>query len=455
MVNIEDLEELKQISETNETLLLEKLLNFQCVEIAEFLSGLEQEKLIYFFKKLPEDILGDVFCEFNLDIQNNIYNNVTKKFFSKIFSSMPSESRADFYKQLDAKNQVKVLPFLSKGIRDDVISLSLYSDNTAGGIMSTDFATLYKDMTVQEAFTKLRADAPSKKMIYYAYVVDSEMKMLGFISLRDLILSESNQHISDFLHENYISATVDDDKETVASMIEKYALIAIPVLNDEKQLVGIVRYDDGISVIKEEQTEDMEKMMGIVSDNSNQTYLETSCFQNYYKRVGWIVCLFFLGILTTLVLSHYELLLSQIPVLIPFFPMISAVGGNTGSQTSSVIIRALSLKEIKINDCLKVIFKELQVAFLMSFTLFIFVYCEVFAISYFSKIKNYNPCWVAFVVGLALFLQVVVSMILGALLPLIVKLLNKDPAVVASPAITTIVDVTGILIYFSIASLLL
>lgn len=445
-------DELLALVDSDPAELLGRLSSLQPVEIAEFLSELDKDtKMLTVFKALPENLYGDSFCEFSSEIQNNIYTNTSKKFFAQVFNAMPSDSRADFYKQLDAKEQVKLLPYLSKSVRDDVISLSLYSDNTAGGIMSTDFATLYKDMSVGEAMDKLRIDAPSQKMIYYAYVVDSEMTMLGFVSLRDLILSDTHKCICEFLHTNFVSALVDDDKEEVASMIERYSLMAIPILNEEKQLVGIVRYDDAISVIKEEQTEDIEKLMGIVSDNSDQTYLEMSVLQNYLKRIGWIVSLFFLGILTTLVLNYYEHILSKIPILIPFFPMISAVGGNTGSQTSSVIVRALSLNEVTMADFMKVIWKEMKTAMLMAMTLFFLVYGEVFVISFFNKTTTYNHFVISGVVSLALLLQVIVSMTLGALLPLMVKFFNKDPAVVASPAITTIVDVTGIIIYFSVA----
>ncbi len=448
--NIND--ELLALVNSDTAELLGRLSSLPPVEIAEFLSELDKDtKMLTVFKALPENLYGDIFCEFSSEIQNNIYTNTSKKFFAQVFNAMPSDSRADFYKQLDAKEQVKLLPYLSKSVRDDVISLSLYSDNTAGGIMSTDFATLYKDMTVVEAMDKLRIDAPSQKMIYCAYVVDSEMTMLGYVSLRDLIISDTHKRICDFLHTNFVCALVDDDKEKVASMIERYSLTAIPILNEEKQLVGIVSSDDAISVIKEEQTEDIEKLMGIVSDNSDQTYLEMSVLQNYLKRIGWIVSLFFLGILTTLVLNYYEHILSKIPILTPFFPMISAVGGNTGSQTSSVIVRALSLNEVTMADFMKVIWKEMKTAMLMAMTLFFLVYGEVFVISFFNKTTTYNHFVISGVVSLALLLQVIVSMTLGALLPLMVKFFNKDPAVVASPAITTIVDVTGIIIYFSVA----
>lgn len=452
MVEIEKIEELKELlDEGKNDVLLRHLLNLQHVEIAEFLSQIDIEKVILLFKKIPEDIRGDVFCELNLTYQNNIYNSLSPKEFAKIFSSMPSEYRVDFYKQLDAKNQVKILPFLSKNVRYDVISLSLYKDNTAGGIMSTEFVTLYKEMTVQEACDKIY----TQKIIYCAYVVDCDMKMIGFVLLRDLIFADKKQYISDILHDKYIHALVDDDREKVASMIGEYSLIAIPILNNEKQLVGIVKYDDAINVIKKEQTEDIEKLMGIISDNKDKEYLEISCYQNYVKRIGWIICLFFLGILTTVVLNHYELLLKKIPILIPFFPMISAVGGNTGTQTASVIIRSLSIGEIRINNFLGVILKELKISLLMSTTLFFFVYLEALIILYLSKDNTYNPFWISFVISISLFLQVVVAMVIGTILPMVVKFFKKDPAVVASPAITTIVDVTGIIIYFTIAMAML
>ena len=227
------------------------------------------------------------------------------------------------------------------------------------------------------------------------------------------------------------------------------------ILNHDNQLLGIVRYDDAINVIKNEQTEDLEKMMGISSYSNNVDYLSMSCVQNYYKRIGWLVGLFFLGILTSLVLNRYEMLMTQIPILTPFFPMISAVGGNTGSQSSSVIIRALSLEEIHISDFFKVVFKEMKISIMIALTMFIFAFFEGCVISYFSLDSYRESLFIAVTVGISLLLQVVLSSIIGAALPLIVKMLKMDPAVIATPAIMTIVDVLGVVIYFTIATKLL
>ena len=449
------LESLKTLLINNRNKLLEILSEAPAIEIAEFLENIDSEERLNIFLKLDDDIRGDVFCEFNTEIQNEFYENLSKRTFVSVFNKMPSESRADFYKQLSSTKQAKLLPFLPKNIREDVLLLSSYSDNSAGGIMSTDFASIYNDMTVGEALEKLKEDAPSKKMLYYAYVVDYDMKMLGFISLHDLILTDKNQVVSELIHNNFISAFVDDDKEEVSSMIERYSLIAIPILNHDNQLLGIVRYDDAINVIKNEQTEDLEKMMGISSYSDNVDYLSMSCTQNYYKRIGWLVGLFFLGILTSLILNKYEMLMTQIPILTPFFPMISAVGGNTGSQSSSVIIRALSLEEIHISDFFKVVFKEMKISIMIALTMFIFAFIEGCVISYFS-LDTYKECInIATTVGISLLLQVVLSSIIGAALPLLVKMLKMDPAVIATPAIMTIVDVLGVVIYFTIATKLL
>ena len=454
-VNNVPFEKFNELLIVNEKQLVDNLKQLQPVEISEYLSTLKTDKIINIILLLPKELYGDVFCELDFDIQCDVYNNLSKKKFAEIFSEMPSESRVDFYKKIDHRSQVRLLPFLSKNIREDVISLSAYSNTTAGGIMSTDFSMVFQEMTVKEAIEKLKNDAPSKKMIYYLYVVDTDIVLKGFVSLKDLIFAKDNDKIDKYVHENYVFALVDDDREEVCSMIEKYSLVAIPIVNDEHQLVGIVRYDDAISVIKDEQTEDIEKMMGITSSSDNsQEYLKTSCTQNYFKRIYWIVGLFFLGILTSIVINRYENLLGQIPILAMYLPMISAVGGNVGSQTSCVIIRALSLNEIGIHSWVKVIIKELKIATFMSITMFILAYFEVFVLSYFNT--NTDSIFsLAFTVSCALFIQVMISVLLGASLPLLVKVFKKDPAIIASPAITTIVDVTGVIIYFTIAIKLL
>lgn len=425
------------------------------VEISDYLSTIEIEEAKQIFLLLTLEQQSQVFIELDFPLQHFIYINITQKSFADIFSFMPSESRVIFYKQLSLDEQIKLLPFLKKRIREDVIALSAYSEDTAGGIMSTDFATIYQNMTVAQAMQKIKKDAPSKKMIYYIYVVDVDMKMLGFVSLKDLILADENGYIINYLHDNFVYSFVSEDREIVSNKIEKYSLIAVPILNDDFQLVGIVRYDDAIGVIIQEQNEDMEKLMGIVS-HDNIDYIHTTSYQHYKDRIGWLIGLFCFGTFTSIVMSKYEGILSQIPQLSLFLPMISATGGNTGCQAASVIIRALSLNEIQISDCIKVILKEMQISIMIAMTLFFFAFTEVFFINYLNNNPLTNNLYLpAMTISIALCVQVLCSIFIGTMLPILVKCFKMDPAIVATPAITIIVDVVGIVIYLSISAFIL
>jgi magnesium transporter len=288
-------------------------------------------------------------------------------------------------------------------------------------------------------------------MIYYIYVVDANMRMIGFVSLKDLIMADPDEPLAESLHENFIYSIVDEDQEAVAKRIEKYGLVAMPILNEEGQLVGIVSYDDAMEVIRREQTEDMERFMGIVSDEETADYMKASSFQHFKKRVAWIVGLFVAGFLSTLVIHKHETLLGRITALSMYLPMIAATGGNAGSQAASVVIRALSLGQITLSNWLSIILKEAKVAILLAVFLFILAFMKVLLLSSFDTLESYNVYRVAFTVGLALSIQVINSTIIGAALPLIAKYFNGDPAVAASPAITTIVDITGMIIYFGLA----
>ncbi len=398
---------------------------------------------------------GAIFAELDEELQLTLYQLASKKVFATIFSHMPSGYRADFYQQLNDKEQARLFPYLTKKVREDVIALSAYPPETAGGIMSTDFAVVLEDMTINQAIQKLKEDAPSKKMIYYIYVVDEHMRMLGFVSLKDLIMADSQEKVANLLHENFIYAAVDEDREAVAKRIEKYDLVAMPILNEEDQLVGIVSYDDAMDVIRVEQTEDMERFMGIVSNEETSDYLKASSFQHFKKRVAWIVGLFIAGFMSSLVIHQNEAILERITVLALYLPMIAATGGNAGSQAASVVIRALSLGQITLNDWLITILKEAKVALLLALSLFLLAFLKVLVLSRHTVIDHHSVYGLAFAIGLALSLQVITSTIIGATLPLVAKYFNGDPAVAASPAITTIVDITGMTIYFGIAMALL
>jgi magnesium transporter len=443
------------LAQQQEAQLVTLLCDAPIIEVAEFLAQQPSQRLLALFTRLPQELQGAIFADFEEEQQLALYQALNKKDFASIFTHIPSHQRAEFYQQLSDKEQVQLLPYLSKKIREDVITLSAYPPETAGGIMSTDFATVIEDMTVKQAIQKLREDSPSKKMIYYIYVVDKNMKMLGFVSLKDLIMAAPDEKVASVLHENFVYAEVNDDRESVAQQVEKYDLVAIPILNEEKQLVGIVRYDDAMDVIRAEETEDMEKFMGIVSNEETSDYLKSSSFQHFKKRVTWIVGLFIASILSEVIIHKHEALLGRLTVLALYLPMIAGAGGNAGSQAATVVIRAISLGQVTLRNWLGVILKEAKVAFLLAFCLFFLAFLKVMLLSGNVVLENHNAYRLAFAIALSLSLQVITSTIFGASLPLIAKYFNGDPAVAASPAITTLVDITGMAIYFAIAVALL
>ena len=443
------------LEQQQEKQLITLLCDAPTIEVAEFLAQQPSPQLLALLALLPQELQGAIFADFEEEQQLTLYRLLNKKDFAGIFSHIPSHQRAEFYQQISDKEQVQLLPYLSKKIREDVITLSAYPPETAGGIMSTDFATVIEDMTVKQAIQKLREDSPSKKMIYYIYVVDKDMQMLGFVSLKDLIMATPDERVASVLHENFVYAKINDDREYVAQQVEKYDLVAIPILNEEKQLVGIVRYDDAMDVIRAEETENMEKFMGIVSNEETSDYLKSSSLQHFKKRVSWILGLFIASILSEVIIHQHEALLGKMTVLALYLPMIAGAGGNAGSQAATVVIRAVSLGQVALRDWLGVILKEAKVAFLLAFCLFFLAFLKVIILSGNVILENHSTYRLAFAIALSLSLQVISSTVIGASLPLIAKYFNGDPAVAASPAITTLVDITGMAIYFTTVIVLL
>ncbi|MDW8288981.1 MAG: magnesium transporter, partial [Flammeovirgaceae bacterium] len=352
------------------------------------------------------------------------------------------EKRADFFQHLTQQEQAKLLPYLSKKTREDVIQLSAYPPETAGGIMSTDFATVQGNMTCAEAIEKVRKDAPSKKTIYYVYVVDENQHMIGFITLKDLIMAEPATKVEHALHKDFVFVYVDEDREKVAQKIEKYDLVAIPVLNREHQLVGIITHDDAIDIIHAEHSEDMQKFMGIVQANEAFNYIGTSTVKHFKKRVVWIVSLAAIGIISGIIIHHFENALEKLLILALYMPMVADTGGNAGSQAATVVVRALALAQVTLKDWLRILWKETKISFLLALCLGLIAYAKVLFLSWETEIPtSYSLPSIAFMISLALSLQVITSTIIGAALPLIVRRFGGDPAVAASPAITTVVDI--------------
>ncbi len=440
----------------NLTELFEILKEMPTVEVCDFLNEESEENILEVLNLFPVEERGYIFGDLETEIKRKIFYFIERVHFAQLFSYMASDVRADFYQQLNQEEQVELLPFLSKRIREDVISLSSYPVETAGGIMNTDFATIYIDMTAQDSLSKIRQDNPSKKMIYYIYVVDHLQRMLGLVTLKDLIMADPKDKIEEILQEFFVYAEVNEDRESVAQKIEKYSLVAIPVLNPFKQLVGIVSHDDALETIIAEQTEDMEKFMGITPSKDDEDYLSTSTFSHFKNRVIWIVVLAMIGILSGTIIHQYQSILEKFIILAVYMPMMTATGGNSGSQSATLVIRALSLGEASLSDWWQIIFKELKISFLISLCVASLIFIKINFLSFESTLPNgFSLTLIGLTVSLALALQVISSALIGAGLPLVVRKLGGDPAVAASPAITTAVDITGLLIYFTTATLML
>jgi magnesium transporter len=309
-------------------------------------------------------------------------------------------------------------------------------------------------MNIQQAIEKVRKDAPSKKMIYYIYVVDDEMQMQGFITLKNLIMVSPETQVSHIMNHEFIYASVDEDKESVAQKVERYDLVAIPVLNELNQLVGIVTHDEAMEVLRAEATEDMEKFMGLTPSDEEADYLEDGVMDHYKKRIIWLASLAALSIFSGVIVHHYEDALNKMIILALFMPMMTATGGNTGSQAATVVITALSLGQVTLTDWLKIVFKESRIGLLLGVSLGILTFFKVLILSWNSEMPVFQTIYsVGMVIGIAMTIQVFSATLIGSGLPLIVKKLGGDPAVAASPAITTIVDITGLVIYFGIATI--
>ncbi|MCM2349979.1 MAG: magnesium transporter [Bacteriovoracaceae bacterium] len=453
----ENQEILQDLSEQGKTAeLVEMFEELPTMDVAEFMEEKSPEEIIDYLKKLDIEDQGRIFSDFTLELQIKLFHSLDRRKFAHIFGQMFSDIRADLYQELTKEEQIELLPYLDKKVREDVIILSAYPPETAGGIMNTDFATIFADMTAAESLAKIRKDAPSKDMIYYIYVVDHSMVMKGLVTLKDLVMSEPQTRVTEMLNEFFVYAEVNEDRESVAQKIEKYDLVAMPVLNSLHQLVGIVSHEEAIDIIRKEETEDLEKFMGIMPSEDDEDYMSTSPFQHFKKRVVWLVSLAAIGIISGMIINEYQSILESFIILAMYMPMMAATGGNTGSQAATVVIRALSLGEIEDNDWSKIVMKEVKISFMLSVCVALLTYLKIAFLSFHAFLPaGFTMEHIGGVISLAIAIQVMTSAVIGAGLPLIVRRMGGDPAVVASPAITTIVDITGLFIYFTVASMIL
>ena len=424
--------------------------------IAEVVAELDPSEAALVVAMLEPRRSAEIFGYLPEELQLELVALLRRRVFAQIISHMSPDERADLLQELPPEKREVLLPGLAQAEREDIRKLASYREGTTGAVMTSDYTTLSPNLTVEEAIQKLRREAPDKETIYYTYVVSTDRKLLGFVSLKDLIIAKPVLRVDRIMHREIIYAHVDDDQEETAQKIANYDLLALPVINGQGVLVGIVTYDDAIDIIHQEHTEDMEKFMAIGGGHEAEVYMQTSSWGHFKNRCVWIVILAFLGLVSGFIVQSFEGLLLQFTILATFMPMLADTGGNTGSQSATLVVRALAMKEITPSDLPRVLLKEFFVALPLGLLLATLAFWRVFLFAGNAKMpEGYSLLALGTAVGIALGMQVVTSTLIGALLPLGAARLRLDPAVVASPALTTIVDITGLFIYFTIARLLL
>ncbi len=424
--------------------------------VAEFLSALEPKEIWEVLTLLEPELRAEIFSHLDQDLQIKMTENLTRQELAGLVTDMSADDRVDLLKKMPEDQREALMPAIAQAEREDIRRLSSYPEGTAGSVMTSDYATLPPDITVQEAIDRLRKEAPDKETIYYAYVVDENRRLIGFVSLKNLILARPSTLVRDIMNTDVIYAHVDEDQEEAARKIQKYDLIALPVVNGNHSLVGIITYDDAMDIITQEHTEDMEKLMAIAGAHEAAVYMKTSVLEHFKNRCGWIIFLAMLGLISGFIVEKFERIIAQLTILATFMPMLADTGGNTGSQSATLVIRALALKEISPKDLPRVLFKELKISLMLGLLLVGIVLLRVYIYVIHKGLPPHvNFMSVTIAISMALGLQVISSTVIGAMLPLIVAKFKFDPAVVASPALTTIVDITGLFIFFTTAKLML
>ena len=420
------------------------------IDVAEFFGRLPEERQAAVFRLLKKDTAAEVFAELESDVQERLIHAMSDREIGVIVDDLFSDDAVTLLGEMPASVVKRIMKNARPETRAEINRLLSYPEDSAGSVMTGEFLELRKSMTVTQAIETIRKTGLDKETVYVAYVTDAQRHLEGVVSLKDLLFAASDDIIENIKETNITSATTHDDQETVAAAISKYDLLVMPVVDMEGRLVGIVTVDDAMDVMEEEATEDIEKMAAILP--TDKPYLKTSVPETVKARVPWLLILMLSATVTGAIITHYEAALGTWVVLTAFMPMIMGTGGNAGGQSSMTIIRSLSLGEVVPGDVLRVLWKELRVSLLCGIVMGLATFVKVFLIDLHADSANLI---VAAVVSLTLVVTVVLAKLVGALLPIAVKKVGLDPAVMASPFVTTIVDALSLLLYFKIASLLL
>ena len=434
------------LNKQNLSQIRQNLLEENPVDIAVLFEDLEGDSVVKVFRLLPKELAAEVFTYMEPDMQQKIVEAITDRELSGIIDELFLDDTVDFIDEMPASVVKRVLKNADPNTRNLINQFLQYKEDSAGSIMTVEFVDLKKQMTVKEAFEYIRKTGVDKETIYTCYVTNKNRKLQGVLSVKDLLLADYEDIVGDIMDTNVISVHTDDDKEEVVNALSKYNFLALPVVDKETRLVGIVTIDDAIDVLQEENTEDIEKMAAITP--SDKPYFKTGVFETFLQRVPWLMILMISAAFTGAIISHFEEALGKMVILTSFIPMFMGTGGNAGGQSSVTIIRGISLGEIEFGDLFRAMWKEIRVGVLCGIAL---------AAVNFLKLLIFDrvDLNVSLVVNLTLIATVFFAKIIGCVLPMIAKKLKLDPAVVASPFITTIIDALSLIIYFNIASYVL
>ncbi len=422
------------------------------VDAADFLASLPESKQLAVFRMFKKDVAADIFAELDPEIQEKIISTATDTEISGMIEDLYIDDAVDMLEELPANMVKKILQVAKPETRSVINKFLSYPEDSAGSIMTAEFIDLRGTMTVEQAIAHIRKTGNEKETVYVAYVTDNSRVLKGTIRLESLLFADGAVLISDVMDSDFVCAETLDDKESVAATISKYDLLALPVVDKERRLVGIVTVDDAIDVIEDEATEDIEMMAAITP--TDKPYLKTGVFETWKKRIPWLLLLMVSATFTGQIISGFEEALSGFPVLIAFIPMLMDTGGNSGGQSSVTVIRGLALDEIHMRDIFKVIWKEFRVSIMCGVVLAVCNFVKILVVDNLVFHNNVSPT-AALVVCLTLVVTVVVSKFIGCTLPILAKRIGFDPAVMASPFITTIVDAISLLIYFAFANMFL
>ena len=415
-------------------------------DIAEIFMELEERELTLVYRLLNKELAAEVFVNMEPEYQEQLIRAFSDTELREVLDELYVDDAVDLIEEMPSTLVKRILKHTDPETRKSINEILKYPEDSAGSIMTIEYVDLKRSMTVADAFTRIRRTGVDKETIYTCYVTDSKRKLKGVVTVKDLLLADENSEIREIMEDNIISVNTWEDKEVVADLFDKYDLLALPVVDKENRLVGIITVDDAIDVMQEEVTEDMELMAAITP--TDKPYLKMTVFENFKKRIPWLMLLMVSATFTEKIITHFEGALTACVALTAFIPMLTGTCGNCGNQSSSTIIRGISLGEIEFRDTFKVVFKEFSIALICGIAL---------AIVNFTKLMIFDDVgWqIALVVSVTMIAAVVFAKVVGSILPVIAKKIGFDPAVMSSPFISTIVDAVTLLIYFSIAASLL